>query len=286
MKKLLTMVGILSCFYSVGMESAELGCIPEPHVVGFDIFLKNQHKRLSHKLICALAKVTRSWKKYLLDTAPERQEYLARTLGCYGDKSCPYYVNKYGSVVCETGSIGRVPPSKKVGNFFDMQGYFLNEGEMKMFDVEWNNFSGPVASLWRPFLNPQGDLCHYGWGKGDSRLWGMHTQLIQYCVMPNNKQEFFRCGIQVNSHGNYALSHYAALPNLLNAFLNCPVRVKDFFAHEMLFALKDAIIPDNYAEYQDSGERYLNRNFDGLPPILKDAIIKRYEECKKQGVKI
>ena len=163
---------------------------------------------------------------------------------------------------------------------------------MKMFEVEWNNFSGPVTSLPRPFLTPEGVLCCYGWGKYDSIKWGSHHSLTEYCVMPNNNHEEYRCGLKIGAYDdNWALSDFIALPHLLNAFINSSVVYAAWLGRQpieadKLFVLKDAIIPDNYAEYHESGERVLNRTFDQLPERLRNAIVKRYEECKKQGMKI
>jgi hypothetical protein len=257
--------------------------IIDPHVVVFDIFLNNQKERLSHQIICPLAKVNKSCEKFLLDTAPERREYLLGKIQQHELKFRElYYCNRYGSLLCDKGL-----RNKTLEMVFALVRYSLDKNKVEMFSGEWTNFKNPdVVSLPRPFLTSEGDLCCYGWGKsGDYMLWGKHQHLIQYCLAPDNKQQFFRCGIQISADSNYALSYFGALPNLLKAFVNCPPRMTNLFAHNMLFALKDVIIPDNYADYQESGERFLTRTFDELPETLQDAIVKRYQECKKREVK-
>ncbi len=284
MKALLAFVVLWGMYSNIlSMECAEVGRILDPQILVFDIFLKNQNKRLSHEIICTLAQVSRSWKKCLLDTVPERKKYLLRKLEQQEIKfHDPYFFNKYGSLLCDKGL-----RSKTLEIVFSLQGYFLNdENKVKMFDGEWDPVSDSVISLPRPFLTPSGALCCYGWRKYDSEKWGSHHSLTEYCVMPNNKKEIHRCGLKIDRYGDWALSHFIALPNLLNAFVNssvvCSFLWEDITNADKLFVLKDAIIPDNYAEYQESNEKLLNRTFNQLPTILRNAIIARYEECKKQ----
>jgi hypothetical protein len=285
---IIIIISIVSGPLTFGMERAELGCIPDLHVLGFDIFLKNQKECLSHEMICILAKVSRSCEKFFLDTAPERREYLRQKIkDMYWNTNTPHFFNKYGTVFAYSDANGTIKKGMILGRLCLVN----EEEELQCVKKIWyDQCMGSVISLPRPFLTPEGALCCYGWGEYNSIKWRSYYSLTQYCVMPNNNQEEYRCGLQIKAYDNWALSDFAALPNLLNAFVNSSVVCAVQWGTQAtlvdkLFVLKDAIIPDNYAEYQESGIASLNMKFDELPKILREAIVKRYEECKKQGVK-
>ncbi len=261
------------------MEDVEKKSHPPAKV--FKVFLKNQSKYLSHEIIYALALVNKSCEKFLFDTAPQRREYLLPKAKQYDPsfelgKGGPFpgYLNKYGSCACVKGGRESLLLSQ----------YFLVEDEIKNIYGIWNNFSKHVTSLPRPFLDTRGDLCSYGWGNRDVPFFGKSQHLIRYHLSPDGEQRFYRCAIGFlgrDRYEHYALSYFAALPNLLKAFVNCIQDPENDPYCWTAAELKDAIIPDNYAERQDCGIASLNMRFDDLPKILKDAIVARYQECKK-----
>ncbi len=275
-KWMIIYVFVLSFFCGVALCMENTGNITDPQAAAIKIFLGNQIN-LPHKIIYALAAVNKSCEKLLLDTAPERGEYLLRKLGelpwvAIVPFAKPDFLNKYGSFAC----------NKEDCKKFILDGHFLIDDDVLTAHGVWDNFSKRVTALPKPFLTPEGDLCCYGWGNNDDRmLWNMQQHLIRYCVMPDQRQTFFRCGVSIDGHDNYALSYFAALPNLLKVFVNCPVIKENDFMHIMLVALKDAIIPDNYKEYQESGNEFGDIKFDELPKALKNAIVARHKQCKE-----
>ncbi len=254
-----------------------------------NIFLKNQSKYLSHGTVHALAWVNKTSRKFLLDTAPERREYLRDKIDQYPDLPRSYSgVNNYGSFVCYIDGMNDGLYSKTDAALLSKM-LFLVDGEIHSSYGFWKNFSEQVNVLPQPFSDFRGNVCIYGWGNSkDSQLWGKKQHLILYRLGPNNRQKFFRCGVGFlgrDKYEYYALSYFAALPNLLKAVANCSVDTGDDLFCCIGFELKNAVIPDNYAEYEDCGIASLNTRFDDLPETLRNAIIERYQECKKKRKK-
>ncbi len=265
-------IGNICAPFVFGMEKDTH--IIDSQEVAIEVFVRNQNKHLSHEIIYTLAAVNRSLKKLLLNTAPERKGLLLHEAKhSFSFMQEPYYFNQYGSFLC----------GKEIKKSLTVSEYRLAGDRVKIsHGFCWSNFTNLVTALPQPFLNPEGDVCYYGWGKFvDEKLWGKYQHLIQYYRQQDGHTRNFRCGVQIGVDNNWALSFFAALPNLLKVFANCPVIQKDVKCDWMLFALKDAIIPDNYAEYQDCGDIFLNVKFDDLPGALKEAIVARYQECRK-----
>lgn len=266
------LISIVCAQSAFGMENENDDVhIINPQAVVIEVLLRNR-KDLSHTTVYALAAVNKACKKIVLDTAPGRTEYLRWLVGL-GHSLRQYFRswhNKFGTILGEKES----------------QDIFLNLRKFCLVDEEegikgawifgmWDNFQ-PAMSLPQLFLNPQGDLCCYAFQNNDGPE-SPRRDLIQCCLTSDGKKKSFRCYLSLGEENNYQLSHCAGFPHLLKALVDCPEKEE---RGTKLFALKDAIIPDNYASTQLSHYIFV-KPFNKLPEPLQEAIVTRYGECKK-----
>ncbi len=266
------MISIVCAQSAFGMENENDDVhIIDPQALIMEVFLRNQ-RDLSPTTVYALAEVNKSCKKLVLDTAPGRTEYLRWLVGL-DDSLCRYFHywhNKFGTILGE----------KEGQNTLSLKKFCLIDEEEgrrgAWLSGTWDNFQ-PAMSLPQLFLNPQGDLCCYAF-QNSAVPESPRRDLIQCCLTSDGEKKSFRCYLSLGEENNYQLSHCAGLSHLLKAFIDCPEKKE---RDTKLFALKDAIIPDNYASTQYAHYIFV-KPFNKLPEQLQEAIVARYQECKKQ----